>query len=296
MRRSLNLAGRSSVLPVQPLRRRPAGVLVAGMLVALVGAGGLGGCGKKNTAANGPGGASEASARPVINDNDFVGLYKARRFREARESAEAAIPKAKDRDREVAQLTAGCAAHAMGDLEGAKRHLTPLTGSKDPAISGRAEACLGQIAQAQGQQAYAATLFKNAAGKLDGDDAARAGVRAGNALSSIGQHGQAIQQYKAAAAEAESAGVKQTAAAMSEPGPFAVQAGVFASQANAEARARQLQTSAVRYGYGTPRVVPAIANGRKTFSVKIGVFPTRQAAADARGKLGLTQTVVVAAD
>ena len=277
----------SAFIPSPP-RTRPSlllGLLAVAMAVP------LGGC-KKNSPAATP----EVAAGPVINNADFVALYQARRFREARESAEAAIPKAKGRNREVAQLTAGCSAHALGDFDGARKHLAPLTTSKDPQISGRAEACLGQIAQAQGQQAYAATLFKSAATKLEGDDAARAGVRAGNALSAMGQHGQAIQQYKAAVAEAQSPDVKQTAAAMSEPGPFAVQAGVFSSQANAQARARQLQTSAVRFGYGTPRVVPTIASGRKTFAVKVGVFPTRQAAADARGKLGMQQTVVVAAN
>jgi tetratricopeptide (TPR) repeat protein len=259
---------------------------------------GAAGCGKNTANAPSQSLPSGSTPGPVVvgGQGDYIALYQARRFREARDAAEAAMPRLRDRNREVAQLTAGCAAHATGDLEGAKRHLTPLTASKDPQISGRAEATLGQIAQAQGQNAYAAQLFKSAAAKLDGDDAARAGVRAGHNFSKLGKHSEAIMQYRGAAEEAESSGVRQYTEMLTEPGPFSVQAGVFSSRANAEARARQVQASAIRFGYGTPRIEQETLHGRRTFAVKIGVFPTRQAASDARNRLGAQQLTVVSAD
>jgi tetratricopeptide (TPR) repeat protein len=258
-------------------------------LAALVG---LPGC-KKN--GSGPHVAAD-TATSQIDPSDYIALYNARRYAQARTAAEAALPRLKDREREIAGLTAGLSAHASGDLSGAQKLLTPLTASKDDQISGRAEAALGQIAQSQGKTGYAADLLARAAKKLDGDNAARAGLRAGNAYTAAGQQSQAMNQYKNAANDASSDALKKAATTMTEPGPFSLQAGVFNSRANADTKARQLRSLSMSAGFGPPRVVPDVVKGKVVYAVKMGMFPSRPAATTAKSRLGNQQVVVVNAN
>lgn len=279
---------------------RPA-LRTALLLLAGASALGLGGC-KRNQ--NAPGKGPEAAETASISasapatpsaDATPVDLYRAGRFAEAKKAAEAAIPTTKGREREVNELTAGLSAHALKQYTSAEYYLQPLVGSTDPAIAGRAEAALGQIANAKGNHAYAADLLKRASGKLDGDDAARASVRAGNALNRTGNHAAAVQQYQAAAATADSDAIKAHAEKLQkEPaGPFTVQAGVFSTRAGADKRAQQLAALSTRAGLGAPKVVTATKTGRPTYVVQVGTFPTRDQASSARAKLGTGQYVVV---
>lgn len=252
---------------------------------------GVGGCKAKNTAAA----PQQGFIDPTTVSADYIALYESKRYAEAKASAEYRIPKSSGREKEVAQLTAGLSAHALGRDDEAIAHLQPLTGSKDPKIAGRAEATLGQIAQSRGQHSYAADLFTRASGKLEGDDAARAGVRAGNSLSAIGKPTEANAQYKAAAAEAESDAIRKHANTLSEPGPFALQAGVFTTKANADKRAGEISKQSGKAGLGYARVVPDSLNGKPAFAVQVGKFANRQTANAAKGKLTV-QTVVVQAE
>lgn len=249
------------------------------------------GCKAKNTAAA----PQQGFIDPTTVSADYIALYESKRYAEAKVSAENRIPKSSGREKEVAMLTAGLSAHALGRDDEAIKYLQPLTGSSDPKIAGRAEATLGQIAQSRGQHGYAADLFTRASGKLDGDDAARAGVRAGNSLNAIGKSNEASAQYKAAAAEAESDAVRKHATAMSAPGPFALQAGVFTTKANADKRAGEVSKQAAQAGLGYARVVPDSLNGKPAYAVQVGKFPNRQAANVAKTKLPV-QTVVVQAE
>lgn len=250
----------------------------------------LGGCNKPTQAAAAPGRPDAAQ----IANMSAVELYNADLFAEAKAKAEADIRTTTGREREVSTLTAGLAAHALKQPSVARFYLQGLTSSKDPAIAGRAEAVLGQIAQNRGNHVYAANLFERASEKLEGDDAAKAKVRAGTSMERIGKQTQSIQMYQSAASEANSPAIRAHAANLSQQasGPFAIQAGVFSTRANAEKRARELTTVASRAGLGAPTVVPDTINGRPAFAVRVGNFPTKQAASDARTRLGPGQFVV----
>lgn len=262
----------------------------AALCALLVTAATLAGC-KKNTAAAPPTGFID----PTTVSGDYIALYESGRYAEAKVSAENRMAKATGREKEVAQLTAGLAAHALGRDDEALRYLQPLTSSKDAKIAGRAEATLGQIAQTRGQHGYAADLFKRASAKLDGDDAARANVRAGNSLNAIGKPYEATAQYKAAATGAESEAIRKHATTLAEPGPFALQAGVFSTKANADKRASEVSKISAKVGLGYPRVVPDSLHGKPAYAVQLGKFPNRQAANGAKAKLA-TQTVIVHAE
>lgn len=247
---------------------------------------------------NGPSGTAEAN-RPTaaeLQKMSAVDLYNARYYREAKDKAEAALPTANGRDREVLQLTAGLSSHALKQPALAQHYLEGLTGSADPQIAGRAEATLGQIAQQRGNHQYAADLFNRASKKLDGDDSARAAMRAGESLSIMGNQTAATQQFRTAAENADTARLKQHADRLSKQGPFTIQAGAYSTRANADKRAAELAAMTQRAGLSRPLVMPDSINGRPGFSVRIGTFASRGEANTARAKLGSGQYVVVAAN
>lgn len=274
--RSAGMTLRSHTLSATTLAFMIAAALVAG------------GCGGNKKAGVEPAATPQAV---TVDATDPIALFNARRYREAKERADALAKTSKDRDREVLVLTSGMSAQALGQDDEAKRTLEPLLTSKDPQIVGRAEAALGQIAQRKGQNAYAADLFKRASQKLDGDDAARASMRAGSNLAAAGRPTESTAHYQAAAQTAQNTTLKRTATQLSEPGPFTLQAGAFTNRSNAERRARELNTQAVRAGLAAPVIVPETINGKPGYSVQIGSFPTRQAAAAARSRLGVAVVV-----
>lgn len=241
----------------------------------------LTGCNKPNQAASG--GAQPAADLAGMS---AVDLYNARRHAEAKAKADAAIATTKGRDREVNQLTAGLSAYALKQNTLAEHYLQPLLPSTDAQIAGRAEAILGQIAEQKGNHQYAADLFKRASAHLEGDDAARAAVRAGNSLAELNRPAEATQQYRAAAQEADSLAIKRTATNLGQPGPFTIQVGAYSTRANADKRAREMTAAAARAGLTSPRVVPDTIKGKPGFSVQIGTFPSHVAAANAKSRLG----------
>ncbi len=264
--------------------------LCALVLLALIG---LPGCKK-----NGPSGTPQTGGlTPAeVQRMSAVDLYNAKAFREAKEKAERAIPSSAGREREVNQLTAGLACHALNQPALAQHYLQGLTGSTDPQIAGRAEAVLGQIAQQRGNHTYAADLFQRASKKLDGDDSARAAMRAGQSLSHLGNQNAARQQFQTAASSADSQPLRQHAQRLSTQGPFTIQAGAYSTRLNADKRANELAAAAQRAGLGRPVVLPDTVNGRPGFIVRIGTFPSRGEANTARARLGPGQYVVVAAN
>lgn len=278
----------SGLFPTARPATRLAVVLLAGMLVVVAP-----GCKQHGSTA------SAESNRPTaaeLQKLSAVELYNARYYREAKDKAEAALPTSNGRDREINLLTAGLACHALKQPSLAQHYLEGLTGSSDPQIAGRAEAVLGQIAQQRGNHKYAADLFQRASQKLDGDDSARAAMRAGESLSVMGNQAAATQQYRSAAESADSARLKQHANRLSKQGPFTIQAGAFSTKANADKRASELATLTQRAGLSRPIVTPDSINGRLGYSVRIGTYTSRGEANTALTKLGAGQYVVVAAN
>ncbi len=225
-----------------------------------------------------------------------VDLYNAKRYSDALTVAEQDARTLKGRDKEVAQLTAGLSAYALNQTTLAKHHLDSLTGSSDPQIAGRAEAVLGQIAEKAGNKAYAADLFKRASAHLDGDDSARAAVRAGNSLAKLNKPAEAQTQYRNAAKEADSLAIKQTANKLGQPGPFTIQVGAFTNRTGAEKKLAQMRPLTIKAGMGSPRIIPDNINGKPGYSVHCGMFPTRPAAEAGKAKLGGGQYLVVSAN
>lgn len=265
-------------------------VRTALVVALMVAAGSMSGCKKSGSAAQG-----NTQDAAVVANMSAVELYNARRYSDALNKGELEARKTKGREHEVNQLTAGLSAYALNQPSMAQHYLQSLTGSEDPQIAGRAAAVLGQIAESRGNRKLAAEMFKQASEKLDGDDAARAAVRAGNSLSSMGRSAEARKQYQTAVKEAENPAIRQTAAKLGEPGPFTLQVGAFVSRASAEKKVREVTPAAARAGLGTPRIVPDSIAGKPGFSVRVGTFAVRQAAVNAKSRLG-GETMVVSAN
>jgi tetratricopeptide (TPR) repeat protein len=200
-------------------------------------------------------------------------------------------------ERDEAALAAGLQAYAQNRDDEAFSHLSPLTVNRNREIRGKAEAALGLIAQRRNEHARAADLLSSASTDLDGDDAARASLQAGHSLTALGRHIEASHQYRRAASLAESTSVRALVRPFTEPGPFAVQLGVFGSRSNADRTAAQASSRAASSGFGRVRVVPTRdSQGRSAFAVRVGTFPSRQSAVEARSKMGTGGVIVAAAN
>jgi tetratricopeptide (TPR) repeat protein len=119
--------------------------------------------------------------------------YEAGQYREA---IAAASPGARSNERLA--LIAGLSAQAAEDNTRAVVWLRPLRDSADPQIRGRALAGLGLVALQEGRHADAAALLQEAASSLDGAQAARAMLLAGDASRKSGQEAQARSYYQIA--------------------------------------------------------------------------------------------------
>jgi tetratricopeptide (TPR) repeat protein len=185
-------------------------------------------------------------------------------------------PRAKDAER--AALIAGMSAHALGQREDAKRLLTPLVGSKNADVSGRARVTLGLLAEQEGDVSRATSLLRSGAERLDGDDAARAKLQAGAALERIGLREMALQQYHAGINEADDPNLRTLLRDRSKVQPYFIQAGAFSTVQQARAEATRITRGVVRAGQPTPQVVQTNVNGRTLYAVQIGPYDDAGAA------------------
>ncbi|QYK48715.1 MAG: SPOR domain-containing protein [Phycisphaeraceae bacterium] len=243
----------------------------------------------------------------------YMDAYNSGNHAEAYKRASEASVSGPQAQREQAALVAGLSAHSLGRDSDAKRHLQPLAYSSNPEVAGKANATLGLMAEAQGDNAAAARAFELAGSKLTGDEAARAYLHAGDAYAAAGNKTLADSMYKrglsmatgdiglsstirermnAPAAGGETAGNFGGSAS----GPFSIQLGAFSSRANAERLASQVAGSAATMGMGQPRIVPTNKNGQTLFAVRVGGFGTRNEAAAARDRFGKGGFVAANAD
>ena len=126
--------------------------------------------------------------------------YESHQYRDA---IAAAAPGARSNDRLA--LIAGLSAQAAEDGVRAITWLSPLRDSADPQIRGRALAGLGLVAMQEDRHADAADLLQHAADTLDGPQAARAMLLAGDASRRGGQEAQARSCYQIARVRAQGA-------------------------------------------------------------------------------------------
>ncbi len=150
----------------------------------------------------GGGGGGAASSEPYMQS------YERGQYQQALAQASASAGQG-GADGQRAALVAGMSASALGKQGDAARWLTPLTKSGDDGIAGRAAWTLGSMAESQGRQDDAADWYLEAAEKLSGDDAARAGLAAGDAMRRTNDS-RADGAYALAARKADDASLKAT--------------------------------------------------------------------------------------
>lgn len=187
--------------------------------------------------------------------------------------------------RDQAGLIVGLSAQAQDQNAEAKRYLRPLLASQDPEIAGRAGAGLGLIARDEGDKASAARMLSEAAPKLKGDESAKAAMFAGDAYTSLGKPAEASSQYALAARAVKSPTLQAQIRERQDGKKFAVQAGAFATKANADKRAKEITPKSTAFGYGAPRVVASTSGGKSVFLVYVGEFGLRQDATEAMMKM-----------
>lgn len=139
-----------------------------------------------------------ACNKQARTDEAFIGEYRAGDYSQAYRDAEAKAQSSDGEAKDRASLMAGLAAYAERKPDVAERWLTPLAGNANAEIAGTAEWTLGLIALDRGNNVRAASLLPSAAGKLKGDDAAKANVAAGDASARLGRASEARERYQAA--------------------------------------------------------------------------------------------------
>lgn len=232
---------------------------------------------------------------------EYAELYEQGQFQRAKVEAEDAAAKSKGAAREQALVVAGMSAHAMKDNAEAERILRPLTTSSDMRVAGRAKATLGLIAQEKGRDEEASQLLLDASKQLAGDESARASLHAGDSLVKLNRPEKARIQYQIGLASAKDPELRkdlqQRIGGASGPGAapgggvarggFTIQLGAFTQRANADKAAQAAAGKASNAGLTAPRIVKGTdTKGREVWYVWVGQFGSRQAAANARTKLG----------
>lgn len=211
--------------------------------------------------------------------------YEAKRYQLAQQHAMEAMrsPGTSATDRERAAYLAGLSAFRIGDMNEAELRLNGVLQSSDRILHASAQALLGQIKLDRNRPAEAATHFEAASRGLIGEDARQARRYA------------AIAHYEAGNLEAAERWYEPPNAAEPIPsrGGFTLQVGAFQDQRRAEQAAAETADVARGHGIGPVTVKPSIdSRGRRLYLVQFGQFPTRQAAAQARSRLGRLDYIV----
>lgn len=209
--------------------------------------------------------------------------YEAERYTLAHQRAVEVMNGAPTREREQATYLAGLSAYHYGDIDEAERHFATVIDSVDLRLAGGAQAMLGQIRLDQHRAGDAARLFESAYRKLNGEDgrqaaryAAIAHQQAGNSL--------AAQRWS---------DIGHGYASLESPRGFALQVGAFREHRRAVSAARNAETISTINGHGPVHVVPTKdQRGRELYLVQFGRFETRNAASEARTRLGHLEFIV----
>jgi len=224
----------------------------------------------------------------------YVDDYQQGRYDRASHGAIRAVRDAGAPDRDVARLTAGLSAHALGRDDEATEWLRPLTTNADDQIAGKALATLGLIAFDAGEHRTAAKSLSRAAGKLTGDDSAHAAMIAGDAYVNLESFDAARLQYRLAQSSAHAPSLKREIASRLGDG-FTLQVGAFANRTNAERSKRHLAQNRSVAALGEPVVLQRTDNrGARLFLVQVGRFSTKRDAKAAQLRTGIGGIVTFA--
>lgn len=247
---------------------------------------------------------------------DYLSEYNSRNYPKAYRLAEEAAGKSAGVKREQASLIAGLSAHAMNRTEDAQKWLEPLAvTSKENQISGRAGATLGIIAAEKKQHEVAVRYLTEAAAKLDGNDAARAWLYAGDSYKALNKPKEARDAYAKAeslvtdGSDLESMARQRIAApivpqlnvapyrgAIGGSAPagakYTLQLGAFSTKANAEDAARRTGRPAM--AIGQPYIVQTMSKaGKPVWALRVGGFATGDQAKKAAQQASLAGAIAV---
>ncbi|HVZ93925.1 MAG TPA: SPOR domain-containing protein [Phycisphaerales bacterium] len=233
----------------------------------------LGGCGTS----------SRSSAPP-----ESVGLYQSRQFEAAYSSGQNEMNSGRDfAARQRGQLMAGLSAYELKRYPEAKSLLGSLTTSEDAKLAGQAAAGLGLAYIATDDYARAAEYLVDASRKLEGDEAARAAMFAGDCHALLGRIESAKSMYRAAQSSvSDSSLAAQIQKRLSLDG-FTVQVGAYSQKTNADRIMAGLKPRAKSLGLPEPKLVlEPDATGRTLYLVQLGRFKSLMEAQAAKNKLG----------
>lgn len=216
-------------------------------------------------------------------DQGYAALYASGQYQKALEESSRVATSLRGADKARARLIAGLSAHALNRNAEAVKWLGPLTDDADRAIAGKSSAALGLIRQEQGEHAQAAALLGKASKVLDGDDAARAAMYAGDSHKALGQRDEAQAMYDKARASVRDERGLQTLigdrmAALATASPTG------AGQATSGAAG---PTEPRRGGAAPKRMVNAamLAPRGTRYCAQAGVYDSLSGAVNAAGKL-----------
>ena len=217
----------------------------------------------------------------------YVQDHNNKRYLSASNGAIHAVRYPGDENREIARLTAGLSAHAMGRNDEAIVWLRPLAENRDDEIAGKAMATLGLIALEEGENRSAAKSLSRAAGKLTADDSAKAAMYAGDAYANLGSFEAARLQYRLAQSAARDRDVRREITARLGEG-FMLQVGAFTNRMNAERARRVVEQNRMFDTLGEPIVLPRTDNrGTTLYLVQVGRFTSKQDAKAAQLRTGI---------
>ncbi len=215
--------------------------------------------------------------------------YRSGRYAEA---YRAAAPLASSRGPIGAEAAyvAGLSARRLNRDAEAERLLLRATQARDDTLAGDAGAALGVMYSEQGRYAAAARALDAAAGKLEGEDRARAYYYLAAAQQKLGRTAEAKTHFRLARAATGNAALRSAIDQQQAATGWTVQSGAYRDQGNAQDAARSL---AARVRGATPRLVTA-ADGRggTLYLVQIGTFTTHDSARRFADQLGGSAVIV----
>lgn len=268
------------------------------LLFALLAVLSLGGCAQQGTALD-----------------RSLAAYDGGRFEESLTLAEEAGKESSTTKESLeASYLAGMSAYRLGRHADAVRWLQDPSRADDRWMAGQANVTLGSAYLQTGRKGEAAKAFAKAGGLLEGEDAKKARIAAGNAYRELGDVKASNEQFRLAnvpvpsttAPPAASPGsgpptttpptsspTKGGTAVASADGPFVLQAGAFKDHDKAMRRADEVRAKAKQNGCGEPKVLSKRGtDGATVYVVQFGSFADRRSAESALGKLGLSGVVV----
>lgn len=223
---------------------------------------------------------------------NYQQAYEQKQYAQALDKATLVAQDDHAQDHQRAALVAGMSAQSLGKYDEAKKWLIPLKLSPDKDIAARARASLGLIAKAEGKTAEAATLLSGSADQLDGDEAARAKMNAGDAYRQLGLETKAQEEYKEASTEATDPTLKAAASQKARPLVYFVQCGAYSSRQAAEKQVKAIAGQVAKAGQPAPTISQSAPNGTPLFAVRVGPYADKQQAMTAKARMNLSGAAV----